>query len=298
MLILKGLGRKTMKDKTKNILELHLTFLLLGLAAIFVKGIAFPAFFINFARSVIAASVLGVVLIFVKKQKLLVNNWRDLVVLCLIGVFMATHWLTAVFSLQLSTVAITSLAMGMIPIFSTFIEPIFFKEKISLSDILLAMIALGGLFLMIPEFSFANNLTLGAIFGVFSALAFSIRSVLCKKYIKKYSASLIMFYQLCVTALITFPFIFWVEFSINNVFSWINLILLAILATVVGQTLMIRSFKHFKVATVSIQASLITLYAILFAMFFLQEIPHPKTIIGGMVIISVAAIETWRHRKR
>jgi drug/metabolite transporter (DMT)-like permease len=284
-----------MDKKTKHLLHLNLAFFLLSTGGIFVKLMAFPPFFINFARSVLAATVFLFIILFIKKEKILPKTKKDLFGLLAISFFMAIHWITVILAVKISTVAITMLAVGLAPIFIVFIEPLFFRTKLKAFDILLATIAFGGLLLMIPEFSFTNQLTIGAILGAVSGLALAIRSVISRKYVQKYSASLLMFYQLLVTAIISFPFIMGKDLELNNISSWIYLVLLVLLVSISGHTLLLNSLKHFTVSQVGIQSNLITVYAIILAMIVLHEIPHTKTLLGGSVIIVVAITEVIRR---
>lgn len=70
--------------------------------------------------------------------------------------------------------------------FTTFIEPYVFKEKIKLKDILIAFITLFGVVLIIPKFELGNNVTQGFIWGVVSGFTFAILSILNRKYIIRY----------------------------------------------------------------------------------------------------------------
>ncbi|MBT3261849.1 DMT family transporter [bacterium] len=284
-----------MDEKTKHFLQLNLAFLLLSTGGIFAKLMVFPPVFINFARAVVAGTILFFIIFFIKKEKILPKNKKDLFGLLVIGFFMAIHWITVIVAVKISTVAITMLAVGLAPIFTVFIEPLFFRTKLNRFDILLATIAFGGLLMMIPEFSLSNQLTIGAILGAISALALSIRSVISRKYVQKYGASLLMFYQLLVTAIVSLPFIWGGDLGLANFPSWMYLVLLAILGTLFGHTLLVHSFKHFTVSKVTIQSNLITVYAIILAMLVLHEIPHVKTLFGGTVIVAVAIAEAIRH---
>jgi len=97
---------------------------------------------------------------------------------------LAIHWGTFFQAIQISTVAVGLLAFSTFPIFTTFLEPIFFKEKLRLSNIILAIITLGGVALVIPNFELSNNVTQGALWGIASGFSFSILSILNRKYVK------------------------------------------------------------------------------------------------------------------
>lgn len=54
------------------------------------------------------------------------------------GIILAVHWTTFFQSIQMSTVAIGLLTFSTFPVFTTFLEPYFFKEKINVKDIVIA----------------------------------------------------------------------------------------------------------------------------------------------------------------
>ena len=80
------------------------------------------------------------------------------------GVILAIHWTTFFKSIQVSTVAIGLLTFSTFPVFVTFLEPYFFKEKIKLSDVVIAIVTFLGVMLVIQKFELGNNLTQG-VFG-------------------------------------------------------------------------------------------------------------------------------------
>lgn len=96
----------------------------------------------------------------------------------LLGILLSIHWSTFFYAIQLSTVAIGLLTFSSFPIFVAFLEPYFFKDKIKLSNIILAMITFLGIYLVIPEFKIENNVTQGALWGILSGVSFVLISIL------------------------------------------------------------------------------------------------------------------------
>ena len=62
--------------------------------------------------------------------------------------------------------AIGLLTFSTFPVFATFIEPYFFKEKLQISDIVTAVVTFIGIFFVVPEFEFGNEMTIGALLGI------------------------------------------------------------------------------------------------------------------------------------
>lgn len=144
-----------------------------------------------------------------------------------------------------------------------------------------------GAALVIPKFSFENNIFQGFIWGVFSAMAFAFLSVLNKKYIRTYSSLLIAFYQDLAATILLLPFLFvyQTQFTQSDV---LLLILLGTILTAASHSLFINGMKHIKAQTASIIASVEPVYGIMFALFLFAEIPSIRTVFGGVVILGAA----------
>nr|WP_262906732.1 DMT family transporter [Tenacibaculum maritimum] len=83
------------------------------------------------------------------------------------------------------------------------------------------------------------------------------------------------------------------DFSeIVNQFPYV--LLLALLTTAIGHSLMVRSLKFFTVSTASIISSIQPVFGVVLAYTFLNEIPTWKTFIGGGLILTTVIIESVR----
>jgi drug/metabolite transporter (DMT)-like permease len=75
------------------------------------------------------------------------------------------------------------------------------------------------------------------------------------------------------------------------------LVLLGLLTTAVGHSLLVHSLKYFSVSTASIIASVQPIFGIIIAYFFLSEIPTWNTFWGGLLILSTVVMESVRSKK-
>jgi drug/metabolite transporter (DMT)-like permease len=117
-----------------------------------------------------------------------------------------------------------------------------------------------------------------------------------KQHIVKYNGIMLMFYQLFILSIVLFPVLFFMDTSnIQTQFPYI--IILALISTVFGHTMMVQSFKYFAVSTSSIISSAQPIYGIIIAYFFLNEIPNWNTFFGGLLILATVVIESVRSRK-
>ena len=228
-----------------------------------------------------------------QKISLSFHTKRDFLPISLAGLLLGGHWITYFFSLQYSTVAIGMLSLFTFPVMTAFLEPILLKTKFKPSHIILALMVMGGIYLLAPSFDICNNYSLGIIFGLVSAFCYALRNILLNKRTHTYSGSALMFFQLVVITLVLFPALF---LNIQKDFfaQWPATLSLALFTTAVGHTLFVMSLKHFSVSSVSIISSAQPIYGIILGIIFLNEIPGWNTVLGGALILSTVVIESIR----
>lgn len=232
----------------------------------------------------------------IKKINLKIVTKKDRHSFAVSGFFMAAHWVTYFYALKLSNVAIGMLSMFTFPVITALLEPFFTKEKLNLSHVFLAFLVLIGVYMLVPEFSTENDQLKGILFGIFSALCYSLRNLTLKKHVKDYNGSMLMLHQMIIVSVLLFPVLFFSDFS--NLESQLPLLLLvALLTTAIGHTMLVNSLQHFSVSTASIISSIQPIFGIIIAYIFVNEIPSFNTYIGGSLILLTVVIESIRSRK-
>jgi drug/metabolite transporter (DMT)-like permease len=285
-----------MKFAQKHLLQLHIAVLLFGGAGLFAKFIPQSPMFITFARVFFGAVLLGIFMLF-RNNSIQQKKPSTYLKLILAGFLLAFHWFCFFKSISLSTVAIGLLTYSTFPVFVIFIEPLFFREKLHLTSLYLALIALAGVFLIVPEFDIHNNITLGVIYGILSGVSFAFLSIFNRKLVQDIDAIEISFFQntgafICLLpfAVAAFPPITGSELALMG--------LLGIVFTGIAHTLFISSMKAIKARTASIIATLEPVYGVILAFILLGEIPTLRVIAGGILILSVIIILTlMQYRK-
>ena len=283
-----------MTQKRHGLLEIHLAVLLFGLAGLFGKLLSLSPFFIVLGRTFFAALTLSAAL-FYSKPQIRPKSRQDLIVLLFLGVLLAIHWTTFFHAIQISTVAVGLLTFSTFPVFVTFMEPYFFKEKLRRFDILTAGSVVLGLILVVPSFDFRNHITQGAFWGVISGFTFAILSILNRKYVGTYPPILIACYQNWMATLVLVPFLFFKKLSIQPM-DFLYLAFLGIFCTAVAHVLFIKSLVRIKTQLASVTACLEPVYGILFAFVLLGETPSFRTILGGAIILGTITIASMNQR--
>ncbi len=211
------------------------------------------------------------------------------------GIILAIHWSAFFLSIQLSTVTIGLLTFSTFPIFLTFLEPWFLKEKIMLSNVVIAIITFSGVMLVVPKLQLGNNMTQGALWGIISGISYAILSMLNKKYVKDYSSLVISFYEQLVATIVLMPFLFFHR-PILGTKDILLLFLLGVVFTGISHSLFINGLKHVKTQVAGIISSLEPVYGIILAAILLKEIPSLREVLGGVIILAAALYSTIKPK--
>ncbi|MBX2874134.1 MAG: DMT family transporter, partial [Saprospiraceae bacterium] len=119
--------------KRKDLVQIHIAVFLFGLAGLFGKLVDQPALIIVLGRVFFGAIALFILYGY-RRQSIRLKQQKDYLWFALFGLILAVHWLTFFHSIKISSVAIGLLTYSTFPIFTAFLEPYFFKEKLLLQD--------------------------------------------------------------------------------------------------------------------------------------------------------------------
>ncbi|MGX1928641.1 DMT family transporter [Flagellimonas sp. 2504JD4-2] len=281
----------------------HLVYLLLATLFISTSGalgkfIDLPVPVTNWWRSFLALFVLYTFCRY-KKIPYKLKSKKNIVPFVLSALFMAGHWITYFYALKFSNVAIGMLSLFTYPIITAFLEPLFIKTKFDPVYIVLGALALLGIYILAPKFDVESAMFQGIFLGLISALLYALRNIISKKLISEhhYNATAIMLYQIGIVTIVLTPSLLFMDTS-NITTQYPYIILLAIITTAVGHTLLVNSLKHFTVSTASIISSVQPVLGIIIAFIFLKEIPSWNTFWGGMIILSTVIIESIRNQNK
>lgn len=283
-----------MHPKTRSILELHTATVLLGMTALFAKFISMPPHTIICIRSIITAIVLFLFARFMQ-ESLAIKSRHDTVMILFIGLILCLHWVSYFYVLQTVPIAIAVITLFTFPVMTSLLEPFFFHEPWDPKEIVSASLIVFGIGFIVPDFSVNNQITFGIIIGLLSALLFAVRNMMARHYTKQYSGVTLMYYQTVITGILILPFVYAQIPGIEGA-NWSKLLLLAVIFTAIPHTLFTKSLTHLKASTAGIVASLQPLYATVFAIFLLHEIPTGYTWVGGTLVGGAVIFETLRNK--
>lgn len=281
-----------MTDRQRSLVELNAAVLLWAGTALFAKWIALPPFQITAWRSLVAALALFV---FLRWQGVpwRSRSWRDTGVLFAGGVAMAAHWVTYFQAIQVSTVAVGILALHTYPVITAVAEPLVFRERLRAMDVLLALVVFAGVAVLVPDFTLASSTTRGVLLGVLSAACFTARNMLTRNVVRREGGGRVTFHQLAASAFVLVPVALVVGEPLEAKSAG-QLVLLGIVFTALPHTWYTRSLVHLQARSAGIIATLLPVYGTLTAAVLLGEVPALRTLIGGGIILTAVAFETWR----
>lgn len=278
--------------KNKALFNTHVSGLLFGGTSLFSRLIDLSALNMTAIRSLIAVVTLLIVLS-ARKQSLKLASFKHGLLMLVSGVLLGLHWVTYFHAMQVSSIAIGMIALFTYPMITIFLEPIMKGSLPKRADILCGFVVLLGVLLMVPSFSLESEVTLGVLWGVFSALLFSVRNVIQRHYLSEYGGEVSILYQGAVVTAILVGFVDAVP-RFDNVYVWGQLLVLGAFFTALPHVLFASGLRVLNAKTVSLVSCLQPVYATLFAYMVLHEKPALLTLVGGAIIVLAAAWETYR----
>ena len=280
------------KSKYYPFIELNLSFILMSTSGLFGKIIPLPPSLTIFFRCLIAATLLFLYLKLQRQVSLPAK--RDHRFFLMSSILLTLHWVSYFQAIKMAGVALAMLSLFTYPIFTSILEPLFFRTRHSRFQLVFSVLVLAGLVLIVPEFSLANRSMQGVLLGLFSAVLYAVRNIMNRQHITHYSGTKIMCFQLILSTLFLVPTLFIYPLEISTE-SWGKIVLLAIVTTAIAHTLFVKALSSFTASTVSILSCLTPVYGILWAVWLTDEQLNEKTVWGGLIIILTTVAQSIRH---
>jgi|TARA_B110000902_G_scaffold186521_1_gene211131 drug/metabolite transporter (DMT)-like permease len=279
-------------NRAKNYLLLHLIVFIWGFTAILGALITIDAIPLVFFRMGLA--VIFITIYFIFKKKSFYIDKRGILKFLITGIIIALHWIFFFKAIKVSNVSVALVTMSTGAFFTSIIEPVFFKRKIKLLEIILGLIVIVGLYII---FNFESQYKLGIIYALISSFLGSLFAVLNGLFIKRYRADSISLYQLLFGTLFVTIYLF-----LNNSFSisffslqkldWIYLFVLSSICTAYAFIASVKVMKYLSPYTVMLTINLEPVYAIILALFIFgdKEKMNPEFYLGACIVLGVVLI--------
>lgn len=281
------------KDKFKNYLHLHFLVFIAGFTAILGELITISAIPLVWYRMIIA---LVLMFIYIKITKVNIKiPLKDIAKLSLAGIIIALHWITFFASIEASNISITLSMFSTGAFFASIIEPIVFKRKIIGYEMLFGLAVILGVVIITQ--SELKHLE-GILLGIVSAFLSASFAVLNGKFLKKFTATTISFYEFIsgIVFITILMFVFGYGYS-PEIFHLTNedigyLFILGSICTAYAFIGSVYVMHHVSPYTVMLTYNLEPVYGILLALIFF---PYSETMsstfyIGAILILTAVLI--------
>ena len=277
----------------KHILKIVLAMLIWGSIGVFVKNINLPSIEIVFLRAAIACVFLifgRLILIGKTKIKDLKKGFmKEALILIITGIALALNWLLLFQAYKYTTLTNATLSYYLAPVFVILLSPLFFKEKITLKNLLSIIMAMLGLALIVSHqvqaASTNYNHVKGIMFGTSAAVLYAC-IVLVNKSVKKFSGFDKALIQISVSAIILLPIVLYRNnLHISSTKTLIIVLILGVVHTAISYVLYFSSIEHVSAQRVSLLSYIDPLSAVIFGTLLLSEPIGIYHILGGALIL-------------
>lgn len=232
----------------------------------------------------------------IAKQDLRVDR-KDLLKLCGIGIIILIHWLAFYGAIKVSNISVTMVAFSTGTLFSSIIEPILYKRRMRMYEIVIGLIIIGAIALI---FSIDTKFWIGIVLGIFAAFTSSLFGVLNGLMVKRVQSGAISFYELTAALLGLTIFLgisgsFTPEFFVLNQQAVIGLLLLSLICTVFPFLASVNLAKYISPYTIVLTVNLETVYGIIWAVLFFRENQEvkPTFYVGVAVILTAVFLNSY-----
>ena len=277
--------------KNKHLLLLHFIVLIWGFSPILgklinINGIA--AYQLVWFRMLITIATIAVYLLIAKQNIRLPR--KDIWKLFGVGTIIAFHWFCFYNAINISNVSVTLVAFATGTLFTSLIEPIFYKRKIIRYEIAFGMVIIGAIAMI---FHVETQYRWGIVFGILAALTSSVFTVFNGLLVQRIESSVIAVYELSggVAAFSVFLFFYGqftpAFFTLKPAgLAW--LALLSIVGTAFPFVASVNLMRRISPYTVTLTVNLETVYGIILAYIIWKkdEAMTPGFYLGTLIILA------------
>lgn len=288
------------KTKLKNYLHLHFLVLIWGFTAILGALISIDAIPLVWYRMLFA--VILVFIYFIIKKKSLKIGPKALLKFFIGGVLIAVHWIFFFSAIKVANVSVALIALSTGALFTSFLEPLFFRRRINLLELLFGLMVIAGLYVIL---NFDGGYTLGIIYALIASFLSVLFTVLNGLYVRKYTAEVISFYQLLfgvgfITIYVLFTTGFTFEQFALKSSDFIYLFILSSICTAYAFIVSVKIMKHLTPYTVILTLNLEPVYGIILAVLIFGEKEKMSTqfYVGATIILLIVVVNGILKNKK
>lgn len=281
-------------------LKIIITMITFGTLGPFIKNIGLVSSEIALYRAIIALMVLAVFILFNKKISQVSTIKNNIWKLFFSGGAMGFNWILLFEAYNYTSVALATLCYYFAPVVVVIMSTLFFREKLTLKQIICFMGSTIGLILIIGVSSGGKSDMTGILFGLGAAILYA-TVIILNKSMKGIDGITRTIFQLAAAVMVIFPYVFGTEgfhiLQLDNL-GLINLLIVGIVHTGIVYVLYFSSLPELSGQEVSVLSYLDPLFAILISILWMGEsITQTQLLGGGMILLFTLTNEMKIYRK-
>lgn len=217
-----------------------------------------------------------------------------------VGLIIMVHWLAFYQAIKVSNVSVTMVAFSTGTLFSSIIEPVFFKRRVRFYEVIIGLIIIGAIALII---SIETQYWLGIVLGIIAAFTSSLFGVFNSILAREIKSGILSFYEL-TAALIGLTIFVIAKGDFNQSFFVLDqtsvtcLLILSLVCTVFPFITSVDLSKYISPYTIVLTVNLETVYGIIWAILFFSENKEvqPSFYIGVFIILFAIFLNSWLRK--
>ena len=281
-------------NKIKNNLHLHFLVFIAGFTAILGELVSIKAVPLVWYRMVIAGIIM---FLYIKIAKINTKVPKSAILkFFAAGIIIALHWITFFAAINQANVSIALAMFSTGAFFASLIEPVFYKRKINRYEILFGLMVSIGVYIILD--SEIKYLT-GILLGISAAFCSALFAVINGRFVEKYDASVISFYEFIGGVVFISVFLFFTNDGFSQEFfqlvteDWLYILILASICTAYAFIASVHIMKYISPFTVMLTYNLEPIYGIILAIiiFGSDEIMSANFYYGAILILFTVLID-------
>jgi drug/metabolite transporter (DMT)-like permease len=269
-------------------------------SAILVKWANAPASVIAFYR--LFFTVLFMTPFFMKYvSELKMISKRDWIFSIISGVLLAFHFILWFESLNYTSVTSSVVLVTLQPLFAFIGGYVFFKERLTAGAFLSALLAIvGSMIISWGDFRISGKALFGDMLALLACAMVTGYWLFGQELRKRLSLMTYTYIVYGISSLTLFLYVLAFQFPLFSYrkIDWICFILLAIVPTLLGHSLMNWSVKWVSAATISMSILFEPVGASILAYFLLGEVIQPSQLVGGIFILTGIGTYLWGENRK
>ena len=289
--------------RIRNLALLHFVVVIFGFTAIIRRFTGMDSLDVVWYRMGIA--FVGLLIFMIVKGYRFEDSWKARGKFLLVGAVVAAHWLFFFEGIEIANASACLAGLASTSLFVALAEPLIFKRKLRVVELLLGAIVIIGLLFIGNELPKTH--LLGLVFGVIAAVLAALFGTINGKFIEKHDANVITLWEM-LGGTIAATIYLAVKGELNQELfqvsgeSWFWLLLLGLVCTSFAYVASVQVMKELTPFTVSLAINMEPVYTMVIAvLIFDDEKMSPGFYIGGLIILATiignAFYKRWLNRR-